>query len=138
MQEDGLPLLRLGRKLQGHEVRDPILFLVPPPRSLKADSTNPSSFIQKMLPKFAAAHPEIEITVSPRPSKHPVINAHYINGNTRTICVRNMHANMVQGKANLLRDSTGERNRRTKKPVQSFNESVRGIWSPYHGEGITV
>lgn len=45
MQEDGLPLLRLGRKLQGHEVRYPILLLVPPPRSLKADSTNlaPSS-----------------------------------------------------------------------------------------------
>lgn len=91
-----------------------------------------------MLPKFAAAHPEIEITVSPRPTKHPIVNAHYINGNRRTICVRNLHANQVQGKAELLRDSTGEQNRRTKKPVKSFNESVRGIWSPYHGKGMTV
>lgn len=97
-----------------------------------------SSFIQKLLPKFAAAHPEIEITVSPRPSKHPIVNAHYVNGNRRTVCVRNLHANQVQGKAELLRDSTGERNRRTKKPVKSFNESVRGIWSPYHGKGMTV
>ncbi|KUI65655.1 54S ribosomal protein L51, mitochondrial [Cytospora mali] len=97
-----------------------------------------NSFIQRMLPKFAAAHPEIEITVSPRPSKHPIVNAHYINGNTRTVCVRNMHANQIQGKAELLRDSTGEKNKRTKKPVKSFNESVRGIWSPYHGNGMTV
>lgn len=104
----------------------------------KADRREPSSYIQKLLPKFAAAHPEIEITISPRPTKHPIINASYINGSTRTVCVRNLHANQVQGKAELLRDSTGERNRKTKKPVQSVNESVRGVWSPYHGDATTV
>lgn len=41
-------------------------------------------------------------------------------------------------KATLLRDSNGEKNKRTVKPVQSINESVRGVWSPYHGNGLRV
>jgi len=47
-------------------------------------------------------------------------------------------ANQIMNKAELLRDSTGEQNRRTNKPVKSINESVRGVWSPYHGNGMTV
>jgi large subunit ribosomal protein L43 len=97
-----------------------------------------SSFIKSLLPKFAAAHPEIEITVSPRPTKHPIVKAHYINGNMRAVCTRNMHPNQIQQKVELLRDSTGEKNKKYKTPVRSINESVRGIWSPYHGTGISV
>jgi large subunit ribosomal protein L43 len=41
-------------------------------------------------------------------------------------------------KAEILRDGSGEKNRRTAKPVQSINESVRGVWSPYHGNGLKV
>ena len=39
-----------------------------------------SGFIKSLLPKFAAASPTVEITVSPRPSRHPVVIGHYING----------------------------------------------------------
>ena len=97
-----------------------------------------SVFIKKYLPEFAAKHPQIEMTVSPRPSKHPVITGHYINGRQRAICVRNLEANQILQKAELLRDSSGEKNKRTNKPVTSFNPSVRGIWSPHHGNGMTV
>lgn len=41
-------------------------------------------------------------------------------------------------KAELLRDASGEKLRRTAKPVQSSNDSVRGIWSPFHGNGMPV
>lgn len=41
-------------------------------------------------------------------------------------------------KVELLRDASGEPLKRTTKPVQSINESVRGIWSPYHGNGMRV
>jgi large subunit ribosomal protein L43 len=41
-------------------------------------------------------------------------------------------------KAELLRDASGEKLKRTTKPVTSINESVRGIWSPYHGDGLRV
>lgn len=41
-------------------------------------------------------------------------------------------------KAELLRDASGEKLRRVTKPVRSIKESVRGVWSPYHGGGMHV
>lgn len=99
-----------------------------------SDGTRFSSFIRTHLPQFAAKHPEIEILVSPRPKKHPTVTAHYVNGKTRPVCLRNLDTNQILNKVELLRDSTGEINKRVKKPVKSFNESVRGIWDPYHGD----
>ncbi|GKT87791.1 mitochondrial 54S ribosomal protein MRPL51 [Colletotrichum tofieldiae] len=74
----------------------------------------------------------------PRPSKHPVIVGHYINGREKAICVRNMEPLEILKKAELLRDASGEKVKRVNKPVTSINPSVRGIWSPYHGKGMTV
>ncbi|EFW99554.1 mitochondrial ribosomal protein [Grosmannia clavigera kw1407] len=97
-----------------------------------------NSFIKTKLSKFAAQNPEVEFTVSPRPSRHPVIVGHYINGKERAICVRNMDPNQILKKAELLRDATGEVNKKFSKPVTSTNQSVRGVWSPYHGFGMQV
>lgn len=97
-----------------------------------------SSFIRNSLPKFAAAHPQIEINVSPRPRKHPVVIGHYINGREKAICVRNLEKEQVLKKAELLRDASGEKLKRVTKPVSSIKESVRGVWSPYHGGPVTV
>lgn len=46
--------------------------------------------------------------------------------------------NQIMNKVEMLRDSTGELNRRVNKPVRSYNESVRGVWSPYHGDSKAV
>ncbi|KAF2489619.1 hypothetical protein BU16DRAFT_518164 [Lophium mytilinum] len=92
-----------------------------------------NAFIHKRLPQFARENPQIEITVSPRPHKHPVVTGHYINGREKAVCVRNMTTELILEKANLLKEASGEKLRRVNKPVTSVNESVRGIWSPYHG-----
>ncbi|PSR78093.1 mitochondrial 54S ribosomal protein L51, partial [Coniella lustricola] len=97
-----------------------------------------NQFLESHLPRFAKSHPEIEISVSPRPQQHPSVIAHYINGNTRPVCLRKLDPNQILGKVELLRDSTGERNKRVKKPVKSINVGVRGIWSPYHGDAVKV
>ncbi|KAJ4392098.1 39S ribosomal protein L51, mitochondrial [Gnomoniopsis smithogilvyi] len=97
-----------------------------------------NTFIEKALPKFAASHPEIEITVSPKPQRHPTVIAHYINGRTRPVCLKKCDMNQIIKKVEMLRDSTGEINRKVNKPVRSYNESVRGIWSPYHGDAKAV
>jgi len=47
--------------------------------------------------------------------------------------VRNMTTEEILEKSRLLRDESGEKLKRVNKPVTSVNESVRGIWSPYHG-----
>ncbi|EGO58288.1 hypothetical protein NEUTE1DRAFT_117134 [Neurospora tetrasperma FGSC 2508] len=97
-----------------------------------------NGFIKSLLPKFAAANPQIEFVVSPRPAKHPILMGHYINGRTKAICVRNMEPLEVLKKAELLRDASGEKPQKFKKPVTSTNPSVRGVWSPYHGQGMAV
>ncbi|KAI9683128.1 MAG: 39S ribosomal protein L51, mitochondrial [Trizodia sp. TS-e1964] len=91
-----------------------------------------NAFLQHRLADFARQNPAIEITVSPRPRKHPVIRGTYINGREKAICVRNIEPEQILRKAELLRDANGEKLKRVTKPVQSTNESVRGIWSPYH------
>ncbi|PYH87991.1 mitochondrial ribosomal protein L43 [Aspergillus ellipticus CBS 707.79] len=91
------------------------------------------SYLKHQLPAFAKANPQIEIRVSPRPNKHPVIRGLFINGREKVICVRNLEPGAIIKKVNLLKEASGEKLKRTTKPVTSINESVRGIWSPYHG-----
>ncbi|KAJ5312597.1 hypothetical protein PENANT_c007G06114 [Penicillium antarcticum] len=92
------------------------------------------AFLQNNLKAFARQNPQIEIRVSPRPQKHPLIKGLYINGREKPVCVRNLEPSEILKKANLLKEASGEKLKRTKKPVTSLNESVRGIWSPYHGD----
>ena len=94
----------------------------------------PSSFLRHDLKTFAKQNPQIEIRVSPRPHHHPVVKGYYINGRDKSICVRNMEKEQILQKLNLIKEASGEKLRRVKKPVTSTNESVRGIWSPYHGD----
>jgi len=61
-----------------------------------------------------------------------------MNGREKAICVRKLEKEQILKKAELLRDASGEKLRRVKKPVSSINNSVRGIWSPYHGGGMPV
>lgn len=97
-----------------------------------------NAFIKASLPKFAKNNPQIEISVSPRPCQHPVIIANYINGTTREVCVRNLQNEGVRAKAEELRNATGEKDRKVGKPVTSINESVRGIWDPFHGAKVRI
>jgi large subunit ribosomal protein L43 len=97
-----------------------------------------NGFIKSLLPKFAANNPQVEFAVSPRPGKHPVIIGHYINGRTKPICVRNLSPYEILQKVELLRDASGDKLQKTNKAVFSNKPSVRGIWSPYHGNGMSV
>ncbi|KAJ5243019.1 54S ribosomal protein L51 [Penicillium citrinum] len=72
------------------------------------------NFLTKDLAAFAREHPQIEIRVSPDQRSTPL-------------------SRVITSMASR-RLSVGEKLKRTKKPVTSLNESVRGIWSPYHGD----
>ena len=48
-----------------------------------------------------------------------------------------MEKTQILQKAELLRDASGEKLKRVTKPVKSLNESVRGIWDPFHTGGKT-
>ncbi|KAI0123889.1 thioredoxin-like protein [Xylariales sp. AK1849] len=97
-----------------------------------------NAFIKTHLQKFASSHPSVEFAVSPRPRKHPVMIGHYINGKQKSICVKNMEPSQILKKAELLRDASGDKVKKVNKPITSINESVRGVWSPYHGNGMAL
>ena len=51
--------------------------------------------------------------------------------------MRNLQKEQILKKVELLRDAGGEKVRRVKggRVVESMEGGVRGVWSPYHGEG---
>ncbi len=49
-----------------------------------------------------------------------------------------MDCNQVLLKAIALKDFTGEKLRRSTKPVESTNESIRGIFSNIHSNKIDI
>lgn len=88
------------------------------------------------LANFCASNPQIEITVSPRPGKHPLIRGTYVNGREKAVCVRGLEANAVLEKCNLVKTGSGEKLKRVRGPVQAImsqGEGVRGGWSGVHG-----
>lgn len=95
-------------------------------------------FLRHTLPQFAQANPQIEITISPRPNKHPLVVGYYMNGRSKDICVRSLEKEQILQKVELLRQANGEKVKRVRRPVMSVNESVRGIWSGLHGQEIHV
>jgi len=96
------------------------------------------SFLTHNLRSFARENPQIEITVSPRPNKHPVLKGYYMNGRQKAICVRNLEKDQILKKAELLKNANGEKLKKVKKPVFSMNPSIRGVWSGLHGQQIHV
>lgn len=53
--------------------------------------------------------------------------------------MKNLQNEGVREQAQMLRDSNGEKERKLDgRPVISVNESVRGIWDPFHGAKIKI
>ncbi|RIB06762.1 thioredoxin-like protein [Gigaspora rosea] len=90
-------------------------------------------YLKTHLIPFAEKNPQIEIVVTPRPSKHPFVRGLYLNGREKGISARNKTPEEIVETVNLIRDNTGfKNNKRFKKPVISTTPSVRGIWSPFN------
>jgi large subunit ribosomal protein L43 len=103
-----------------------------------ASSKGMNLFIKKKLPDFAKQNPDIEINISPVPRTHPSIVAHYVNGRTDSICARKLDPTQIMVKALALRNSDGKKEKRVRKPVESYNDNVRGIWSGLHSGKISI
>ncbi|KAE8212591.1 hypothetical protein CF319_g6476 [Tilletia indica] len=90
-------------------------------------------WLEKEVKTWAERYPTVEWVVSPRKAQYPVLIAEYTNGRSKEICVRNREHTSVASKIQLLLDSSGRKITSLKRrPVESSNESARGIWSPLH------
>lgn len=98
-----------------------------------------NAYLKSQLGAFAKRNPQIEIQVYRKSGNHPAITAYYLNGHQKSVNVKNLTPEGVREKMELLRNSSPEKNKRVpSKPVTSINESVRGIWSPFHGAKIKI
>lgn len=87
--------------------------------------------LSQELKDIASKYPEVEFVVQKK-SGHPIVQGEYVNGQTKTICVRNFSPGEIRHKIQTVRDSSGNRLQKYKYPVKSTSESVRGVWSPFH------
>ncbi|KAK0566078.1 39S ribosomal protein L51, mitochondrial [Tilletia horrida] len=99
----------------------------------QASSAGVRRWLEREVKTWAEQYPSVEWVVSPRKAKHPVLIAEYANGRSKEVCVRNLEVDGVSKKFQVLLDSSGRKTASLKRrPVESINESARGIWSPLH------
>lgn len=89
--------------------------------------------LRTRLKQVAAQEPRIEFSVLLE-SGHPVVTGEYADGSTKSICVRNKTPSEILEKLYFVRDCGEGKLRKFKRAVQSYNPSVRGVWSPFHVE----
>ncbi|KAK4939191.1 39S ribosomal protein L51, mitochondrial [Elasticomyces elasticus] len=102
-------------------------------RGMKSFLTSP------LLASFTQRYPGTEFRISPRPNKHPIVKAYFINGREKAVCLRNLEKDQILKKVEFLVTNSGKKNELIRgKNVVSVNENVRGIWSPMHGGIKTI
>lgn len=89
-------------------------------------------FLRLRLKTIAQLHPEVEFRVLQKSGTHPVITGDYTNGNNKQICVRKWNLDIIQNKLDVILNSNGNQCKKPQNSVDSKNESVRGIWSPFY------
>lgn len=89
--------------------------------------------LRSQLRTIAEANPKIEF-VAQKKAGHPIVQGEYANGATKTVCVRNYEPSKILEKIELVQNSSGNKLKKYQRAVESHNESVRGIWSPFHVE----
>eukprot|EP00605_Chrysophyceae_sp_TOSAG23-4_P001247 GSChrysophyteH1.ASY1.ANO1.1358.1 assembled CDS len=87
-------------------------------------------WIKKDLTGLAAANPETIFRTELKRCKHPFLRGVYINGNEKTIGVKNLEADAIQNYALDLRNQIGRKNSSTgyKRPILSSRPSIQGEW----------
>lgn len=66
-------------------------------------------WMRKNLVQFAESSPQAEIVTIRARNAHPIIRAHYVNGNKKQIGLKNLESNTVDEHAKFLRNQIGRR-----------------------------
>ncbi|KAL7751716.1 39S ribosomal protein L51, mitochondrial [Sorochytrium milnesiophthora] len=89
-------------------------------------------YLQQRLFNFANTHPHVEIVVTPRPSKHPLLRGVYLNDKERRFCVRSKTPKEIEECMQMLAQASGSPPTHPPKGgVISTTPAIRGIWHPF-------
>jgi large subunit ribosomal protein L43 len=67
------------------------------------------NWMNKDLVSFAAANPQLQVTTEIKRNCHPIVRGNYLNGNSKTICVKNLDPLGVYKNILLLRNQIGRK-----------------------------
>ncbi|KAF5092356.1 hypothetical protein D0Z00_004622 [Geotrichum galactomycetum] len=87
--------------------------------------------LSTQIKSVAAKYPDVEFVLKKK-SGHPTITGEYGVGKTQTVSVRNATLGQIKEQIEFIHDNRGNAPKKYKYPVKSTNESVRGVWSPFH------
>ena len=98
---------------------------------LDGSSRGVREWIRANLVDLAKNNPDLSIKTELKRAVHPFLRGVYNNGNTKTICVKNIPPEEVQAFALDLRNQVGRKSSSTgyKKPVFGQKPSIQGEWN---------
>lgn len=89
------------------------------------------------MTSFMEDNPQIDVTMTVRPGRHPWIEATYLNGRVRSVSMRNDDPVEILRQMMNLRSSVGRKttcgrksNRQIKERVVTQQPSIQGRWTP--------
>ena len=90
------------------------------------------AFVNSGLTEYAAQYPHAEVTSTVRRGKHPHMTGEFLNGNTKTVDLRNMEEEQIKFHLRYMFSEKGKRGGGPVKNGRRFtvNKSVQGMWRP--------
>lgn len=97
---------------------------------LDGSSRGVREWIRKDLVVLATKNPDLSIKTELKRAVHPFLRGTYQNGNTKTICIKNIPPEEVHSYAMDLRNQVGRKTSSNgyKKPVFGTRPSIQGEW----------
>eukprot|EP00553_Chaetoceros_curvisetus_P012680 CAMPEP_0204639970 /NCGR_PEP_ID=MMETSP0717-20131115/45200_1 /ASSEMBLY_ACC=CAM_ASM_000666 /TAXON_ID=230516 /ORGANISM="Chaetoceros curvisetus" /LENGTH=131 /DNA_ID=CAMNT_0051660245 /DNA_START=71 /DNA_END=466 /DNA_ORIENTATION=- len=80
--------------------------------------------------QFATKNPTVEVIAKRRNGKHPYIQAEYVTGYSKQVCIKNEETERIEKVVTMLNDSSGRKITKITKPVKTDTPSVQGVWTP--------
>ena len=81
---------------------------------LDGSSKGVRDWMRTNLVAMATSNPELEIKTELKRAVHPYLRGMYVNGNTKTICIKNLPVEEIETYAKFLRNQIG---RKVKSPA---------------------
>jgi len=97
---------------------------------LDGSSRGVRDWIRTSLVDLAKTNPELSIKTELKRAVHPYLRGIYVNGNSKTICVKNILPEEVHAFALDLRNQVGRKTSSNgyKKPVFGTRSTIQGEW----------
>mmetsp|Transcript_911 Transcript_911/g.1382 ORF Transcript_911/g.1382 Transcript_911/m.1382 type:complete len:132 (+) Transcript_911:48-443(+) len=80
--------------------------------------------------EFAKQNPSVSISSKLRNGCHPYVQANYVTGSDKQVCIKNEPIKRIVNVMSLLNNSSGRKISKIGNPVRTLKPSIQGIWTP--------